>query len=171
MSRLKQRIGESPGYAEKLKSAKKRLDIDFLKVDINELMNESKGGIVRVKNIVQNLKDFSHVDSADEWKFSDLHKGIDTTLNIVNNEIKYKADLVKEYGNLPEVECLASQLNQVFMNLLVNAAHAIAEHGTIIIRTGREGEEVWVTFLIPVRASHRAYAEDIRSLFYDQTRR
>jgi two-component system, NtrC family, sensor kinase len=128
----------------RLQEAKKKLDIAFLKTDLRALMDESKEGITRVKVIVQNLKDFSHAGDSDEWNFSDLHKGLDSTLSIVNNEIKYKADLVKEYGNLPEVECLASQLNQVFMNLLVNAAHAIEEHGTISIRTGREGDEVWV---------------------------
>ena len=73
------------------------------------------------------------------------HAGIDSTLNIVNNEIKYKADVVKHYGALPEVQCLPSELNQVFMNLLVNAAHAItAERGTITISTGVEGPNVWV---------------------------
>jgi signal transduction histidine kinase len=107
-------------------------------------MDESKDGITRVKNIVQNLKDFSHVDASDEWHYADLHSGINSTLNIVNNEIKYKANVVKEYGAIPEVECLLSQLNQVFMNLLVNAAHAIEERGTITIRTGQKGDEVWV---------------------------
>ncbi|MEW5944004.1 MAG: ATP-binding protein, partial [Pseudomonadota bacterium] len=108
------------------------------------LMSESKEGISRVKQIVQNLKDFSHVGAEDEWQWADLHKGLDSTLNIVWNELKYKAEVVKEYGNLPEVECLPSQLNQVFMNLLVNAGHAIEERGVITIRTGVEGEQVWV---------------------------
>jgi len=132
------------GMLAKLKAAKDQLDISFLKEDLRALMDESKDGITRVKNIVQNLKDFSHVDAADEWYFADLHRGLDSTLNIVNNEIKYKAEVVKEYGELPEVECLSSQLNQVFMNLLVNAAHAIEERGTVTIHTGRQGEEVWV---------------------------
>jgi signal transduction histidine kinase len=129
---------------EKLKATKNRLDIVFLKGDLNALMSESKDGITRVKNIVQNLKDFSHVDIADEWHFSNLHIGLDSTLNIVNNEIKYKADVVKKYGVIPDVECLSSQLNQVFMNILVNASHAIDAHGTITISTGQQEEEVWV---------------------------
>jgi signal transduction histidine kinase len=69
---------------------------------------------------------------------------LDSTLSIVNNEIKYKAEVIKEYGAIPEVECLSSQINQVFMNLLVNAAHAIEEHGTITLRTGLQNDEVWV---------------------------
>ena len=133
----------------RLQAARKKLDIAFLKEDLRALMSESKDGITRVKNIVQNLKDFSHVDAADEWHFADLHKCLDSTLNIVNNEIKYKADVVREYGGIPDVECLPSQLNQVFMNLLVNASHAIEERGTITVRTGavrtgQQGDEVWV---------------------------
>ena len=129
---------------ERLQAARQKLDIAFLKEDLRALMGESKDGITRVKNIVQNLKDFSHVDASDEWQYADLHAGLDSTLNIVNNEIKYKAEVLKEYGDIPEVECLPSQLNQVFMNLLVNAAHAIEERGLITVRTGQQGEEVWV---------------------------
>ena len=127
---------------EQIMSAKKKLDIAFLKEDMRALMSESREGIIRVRQIVQNLKDFAHVEIAEEWHFSDLHKGLESTLNIVNNEIKYKAVLVKEYGAIPEVECLSSQVNQVFMNLLVNAAQAIEEHGTITIRTYQLGNEV-----------------------------
>jgi two-component system NtrC family sensor kinase len=128
----------------RLQTAKKKLDLAYLKTDLRALMDESRDGITRVKVIVQNLKDFSHADVSDEWRFADLHKGLDSTLSIVNNEIKYKADVVKKYGDIPSVECLPSQLNQVFMNLLVNAAHAIEAHGTITIRTGMEKDEVWV---------------------------
>ncbi|MHB1292357.1 MAG: ATP-binding protein [Sulfuricella sp.] len=124
-------------------AAKREADFEFLREDVAALMNESREGITRVKKIVQDLKDFSHVDEA-EWQWTDLHQGLDSTLNIVWNEIKYKAKVVKEYGEMPEVECLSSQLNQVFMNMLVNAAHAIEEQGTITLRSGVEGEEVWV---------------------------
>ncbi len=134
----------NPEVRDRLKAARNKLDIAFLKEDLRDLMSESKDGITRVKKIVQNLKDFSHVDTADEWDFADLHGGIESTLNIVNNEIKYKADVVREYGELPIVECLLPQLNQVFMNLLVNASHAIEERGTITIRTGLKNDEVWV---------------------------
>ncbi|HEC18515.1 MAG TPA: PAS domain S-box protein [Gammaproteobacteria bacterium] len=128
---------------DSITAKKEELDLDYLKEDVLDLVRESQEGIDRVKQIVQDLKDFSHVDQA-EWQWADLHRGLDSTLNIVNNELKYKAEVVKEYGELPLVECLASQLNQVFMNLLVNAAHAIEQRGTITVRTGTEGEWVWV---------------------------
>jgi light-regulated signal transduction histidine kinase (bacteriophytochrome) len=90
--------------------------------------------------IVQDLKNFSRVGEQ-EWQEADLHQGIDSTLNIVWNELKYKAKVVKEYGQIPHVFCLISQLNQVFMNLLVNAGHAIEKQGTITIRTSLHGND------------------------------
>jgi len=134
----------APEVLERLRVTKKELDIEFLKTDLRSLMEETKDGITRVKVIVQNLKDFSRPGDTDEWHYADIHKGLDSTLSIVNNEIKYKAEVVKKYGEIPDVECIASQLNQVFMNLLVNAAHAIKDHGTITISTGQEGDEIWV---------------------------
>ncbi len=151
---------------DKLKATKNRLDITFLKGDMNALMSESKEGIIRVKNIVQNLKDFSHVDIADEWHYSDLHKGIDSTLNIVNNEIKYKADVVKKYGDIPDVECLSSQLNQVFMNMLVNAAQAIETRGTISISTGQHLDEVWIEISDTGRGIATEYIKKIFDPFF-----
>ena len=115
-------------------------DFDYLRGDIVQLLSESKDGLARVRKIVQDLKTFSHV-SEQEWQWADLHQGLDSTLNIVWNELKYKCQVVKEYGDLPKVHCLISQLNQVFMNLLVNASHAIESKGTITIRTRRQGDD------------------------------
>ena len=130
----------------RLAALRAEVELEYLKEDVPTLMAESREGISRVRKIVQDLKDFSHVDARQEWEWVDLHKGLDSTLNIVSNEIKYKAEVVKEYGQLPEVRCLASELNQVFMNLLVNAAHAMSDktRGTIRIRTGASASEVWV---------------------------
>ena len=121
----------------------RELDLDFVRDDIKNLLLENKDGIDRVKRIVQDLKDFSHVDHG-EWIVSNLHQGLDSTLNIVNNELKYKAELQKQYGNVPPILCIASQLNQVFMNLLINAAHAIDKHGKITIATGVKDEEIFI---------------------------
>lgn len=126
-----------PGeMATTIKQTRELVELDFLKQDIHALMAESREGILRVRKIVQDLKDFSRVDTSQEWQYIDLHSGIDSTLNVVNSEIKYKADVIREYGCLPEVECLPSQINQVILNLIVNAAHAIEnKHGTIVIKT------------------------------------
>ncbi len=129
-----------PIVRERLKTIKEDIDLDFIRDDIQNLINESLDGTKRVKVIVKDLREFSHVDES-EWQYIDIHNGLNSTLNIVNNEIKYKADVVKEYGDLPKIECLASELNQVFLNLLVNAAQAIEERGIITIRTSLEDEQ------------------------------
>ena len=133
---------------EEVVAVRESIDLDFLREDIPNLMRESREGISRVKKIVQDLKDFSRVDTKCEWQMANLHQGIDSTLNIVANEVKYKADVVKDYGDLPNIECLPSQLNQVFMNLLVNAAQAIDSNkrGTLTIRTRCDGDTVRLAF-------------------------
>jgi two-component system, NtrC family, sensor kinase len=122
---------------------KRKADIDYIRKDIEKLISESIGGLQRVKRIVLDLKDFSHVGEATK-QWSNIEKGLDSTLNIVWNELKYKAEVVKEYGGIPEIECIPMQINQVFMNLLMNAVQAIEVQGRITIRTGQDGENVWV---------------------------
>ncbi|MCK6388234.1 MAG: response regulator, partial [Zoogloea sp.] len=126
----------SPEALAALAAIKQREDFDFLHEDIFQLLAESQDGLTRVQDIVQNLKDFSRVgESGFGW--ADIHACLDSTLNIIWNELKYKCTVVKHYDpSLPQVYCIASQLNQVFMNLLVNAGHAIAEKGEITITTG-----------------------------------
>ncbi|KQU71460.1 MULTISPECIES: ATP-binding protein [unclassified Rhizobacter] len=136
-----------PDVAARLRRLRDEIELAFLKEDIPVLMRESRQGIVRVRQIVQDLKDFSRVDSSQDFQLADLHQGIDSTLNVVANEVKYKADLVKEYGVIPDVECLPSQINQVVMNLVVNAAQAMGdERGRIVIRTGAAADntDVWM---------------------------
>ena len=125
-------------------------------------MSQSKDGLERIRKIVQDLKDFSHVGS-EGWKWVDLHKGLESTINIVWNELKYKCQLVKQYDTLPNVYCIASQINQVFMNLLVNASQAIEEKGTITIRTGNERDEVWVE----IEDTGKGIAPDIINRIFD----
>jgi two-component system, NtrC family, sensor kinase len=135
----------APGSAlvAEIEAISRKADLGYLKDDIADLVTESMDGLKRVKDIVQALKDFSHVGQSD-WQYADVHAGLDTTLNIVANEVKYKATVEKHYGKLPEIKCLASQLNQVFMNLLVNAAQAIQNRGVITIATGAQDGWVWV---------------------------
>ncbi|MEW5949307.1 MAG: ATP-binding protein [Thermodesulfobacteriota bacterium] len=113
---------------------KDKIDLNFILDDLDKIVNESKEGTDRVKRIVQDLKNFSHVDQS-ELIWTDLNKGMESTLNIVWNELKYKATVTKDYGDIPEVCCYPQQVNQVFMNILVNAAHAIEERGEIKIST------------------------------------
>ena len=120
---------------------RKRLKIDYLFEDCPQLIAESQDGAQRVRKIVQDLKSFSRVDEVDQ-KHADINECIDSTINIAWNEIKYVATLTKEYGDIPPVLCYPQQLNQVFMNLLVNAAHAIEGQGEIKVHTWQEGDTV-----------------------------
>jgi signal transduction histidine kinase/PAS domain-containing protein len=125
----------NPADFARINALKTQKDFDYLKSDIFSLMNESRDGLSRVTKIVQDLKDFSRAGEID-WQWADLHKGLDSTLNIVWNELKYKCTVEKHYDPaLPMVRCMPSQLNQVFMNLLINAAQAIETQGKITIRT------------------------------------
>ncbi|SDK17188.1 ATP-binding protein [Billgrantia gudaonensis] len=127
---------------EELQALKQRLDYGYIRDDVRALISESEEGIERVKSIITALKDFSHIDEED-FVAADLHRGLETTLSLVNNELKYKAEVIKEYGELPPVECLPSQINQVALNLLTNAVQAIDGRGRIVIRTGCDTERAW----------------------------
>lgn len=140
-----------------------RIDLPYLRQDIPKLVGESIDGIERVRKIVQDLKDFSHVDEA-QWQWADLRSGLDSTLNIVQNEIKYVAAVVKQYGDIPNVECMPSQLNQVFMNLLVNAAHAMHErHGKITVTVGMASPEI--VFVEVADEGHGIASENLKRIF------
>ena len=133
------------GLGVELAKLRTEIELDYLLEDIPALIRESKDGISRVARIVKDLKDFSRVDASQDCQLADLQQGIESTLNIVASELKHKADLVKDYQPLPQVECLPSQINQVVMNLLVNATQAMgAERGRITLRTGANDEWVWI---------------------------
>ncbi|HRD92679.1 MAG TPA: ATP-binding protein [Accumulibacter sp.] len=144
---------------------KQALDIEFLQEDLPALIKESEDGLVRIKKIVEDLKDFSHVDESD-WQHADLNAGLDSTLNVVWNEVKYKARVEKNYGKLPTVECLAAQLNQVFMNLIINAAQSLDQAkgmGTITLSTGHQDDWVWVE----VQDTGRGMSEDVKRRIFE----
>ncbi|MHB2249586.1 ATP-binding protein [Pseudomonas fitomaticsae] len=150
--------------AEQLRQLREHLELDYLLEDIPTLIRESKEGIGRVGQIVRDLKDFSRVDSHQQWQRANLQQGIESTLNIVAGELKYKADVIKEYQDLPDIECLPSQINQVIMNLVVNAAQAMGpERGTITLRTGMQGE----TAIIEVADTGSGIAPEILQKIFD----
>jgi signal transduction histidine kinase len=140
---MAQGLADRPDLLEPVRRLRESLDVDFLRDDLYNLMAESLDGVSRVRRIVQDLKDFSHVGEVERQVF-DLHAGIDSTLNIVWHELKQRAEVKKEYGRLPMVEGVPAQLNQVFMNLLINAAQAMDHYGTITIRTSSENDGVWI---------------------------
>lgn len=123
---------------------RKNLKLDYVMGDTKQLIQESIDGAVRIKKIAQDLKNFSHVDKA-EWKMSNINEGLESTINIVWNELKYKAAVRKDYGNIPLIMCNLRQLNQVFLNILINAVQAIEKVGEIAVKTWHDDDYVSVS--------------------------
>ncbi|MBR9982043.1 MAG: response regulator [Desulfatitalea sp.] len=141
--------GESPGSALEevitaIKAFEKEIELDYVLSDITDLINDCREGTNRIKKIVLDLKDFAH-PGEDRLQATDINHGLDSTLNVVSNELKYKATVVTDYGDLPMVQGYPQQLNQVFMNILVNAAQAIEKKGRIEVRTRAVDRFVEVT--------------------------
>jgi two-component system NtrC family sensor kinase len=137
-------LPEMPGgMKEKLAASRKSLKIDFILTDIPNLLAESADGTDRVRKIVQDLKSFSRVDEA-ECSPADLNQCLESTINIIWNDLNYKAQLIKELGEIPAVTCRPQQLNQVFMNLLHNAGQAIENEGIIKVHTSCDNDSVFV---------------------------
>ncbi len=133
---------------QSVQDLKLQLQYDYVKGDVHPLMSETLEGLKRVQQIIQDLKNFSRADALFAWQKANINHGIESTLNIVNHEFKYKAELVLELSPLPDIECVPSQLNQVFLNLIVNAAQSMSEDqkGTLTIRSGlsEDNSRVWV---------------------------
>ncbi len=130
-----------PDPGSEIEEEMEAIDLEFLIEDLPKMLGSMKVGADRIREIVQSLRTFSRLDEA-EMKPVNIHEGIDSTLLILHNRLKFKPDrpaiqVIKEYGNLPQVECYASQLNQVFMNILANAIDALEEHSK-----GRSPEEI-----------------------------
>jgi len=161
--KLAKQLPEDNSIATEFNQLQKDLDLEFLQEDLQDLVKESIEGATRAKKIVQDLRDFSRIDKQESEIF-DVEEGISATLNIVHNELKYKADIVKEYAGIKPFQCVGAQLNQVFMNLLVNAAHSIADFGKITVRTGQQDKDhVW----IEVEDTGKGIPDDVKSKIFD----
>ncbi|RKX29687.1 MAG: hypothetical protein DRP47_01205 [Candidatus Zixiibacteriota bacterium] len=127
-------------------NASDRKKIDFILEDFTDAIEESIEGTTRVRNIVADLKSFSRVDKAEKGQ-ANLNEGIESTLNIVWNELKYKCKVEKKLGDIPDLYCIPNQLNQVFLNILVNAGHAIEHNeGLIKIESKATDKDIIISF-------------------------
>jgi signal transduction histidine kinase len=136
------------------------IDLDFLDEDLPKILASMKIGTERIRKLVLSLRNFSRLDQS-EMKPVDIHEGLDSTLLILQHRLKNKPNypsikIVKAYGELPLVECYASQLNQVFMNVLSNAIDALEEYHTIQLLQGTQTEESQIT----IRTSMKPLAGD-----------
>ncbi len=149
------RVGEvGPELLAELNEAVRMADVEYLLGEIPKAIQQSLDGIERITMIVRSMRDFAHPDTG-EMKAVDLNKAIKSTITVSRNEWKFVADLVADLDpELPPVPCLIGELNQVVLNMIVNASHAISDvtgggargKGTITISTRRDGDwaEVWI---------------------------
>ncbi|MBF0386453.1 MAG: PAS domain S-box protein [Candidatus Omnitrophica bacterium] len=142
--------------------AREELELDYITADIGKLLVETNNGLDRIKNIVQGLKSFSRSDTG-KMQTANVNAILDGIVNIVWNEIKYHADLVKDYAVLPLVECNPQQLGQVFLNLLVNAAQSMPVKGVITLRTFLRNAAV----VVEVRDTGTGIPDDIKNKIFD----
>jgi len=147
---------------QKMVELRRQMKIDHIIGDLPDLLSESLDGAERIKNIVQSLKCFSRKDDA-ECATASITDCLESTINIIWNEIKYKATLKKEFGELPAIRCYPQKLSQVFMNLIVNAAHALVEKGEITVSTWQENNAVYVS----VADTGTGIPEEIRGRIFE----
>ena len=121
----------------------KNIKIESILPDLKNLIDDTIHGSQMVKNLVDNLRKFSHLDQA-QWKEVDIHQGIESSLMILNPELKHRIKVKKDFKANRLIECNPGQINQVFLNLLSNAAQAIEGEGTIIIKTKEDDNNLYV---------------------------
>lgn len=143
ISAVKAGSAELSAKVEEADRVREEIDLDYVLSDIGSVVTESIEGADRVSKIVADLRDFSHVDSPD-MTVADINELIEKTLRVAANELKYKADVVTELGDVPAIPCFGGKLSQVFLNLFVNAAQAIEERGTVTVRSGHQDGQVWI---------------------------
>ena len=131
-----------PQASPEITDCMEEIDLEFLLIDLPNIITSMQTGTRRIRDIVLSLRNFSRLDEA-EQKDVDLHEGIDSTLLILNHKLKQGIGVVRKYGNLPKILCYSSQLNQVFMNILSNAVDALLETDIkskqIVIQTSVDG--------------------------------
>ncbi|MEM7624824.1 MAG: ATP-binding protein [Planctomycetota bacterium] len=135
--------GDAVASAQNAEKICKEVDLPFLIEDLDSLIGESVEGTGRVRQIVADLRDFSHVDSP-ELGIENVNTMLEKTLNVAHNELKYRATVETHFDEVPDIHCFGGKLSQVFLNLIVNAAQSLKEAGTVSVRTGHEDQCVWV---------------------------
>jgi two-component system, NtrC family, sensor kinase len=111
---------------------------------LDEVCRNNEIATERITNIVRSLKNFARLDEAERKKVN-IHEGIESTLTLLQHQLKNRIRIVKSFGDIPEIDCYPNQLNQVFMNILVNASQAIADRGEITVKTWRKGDQVGIS--------------------------
>ena len=147
---------------KEIQAVKDRIDYKQAIREINGLIESIKNGTERTTQIVNGLRTFSRLDE-DVLKVADINEGLDSTLILLRNKYKNRIEIVKEFGDIPLIECYPGQLNQVFMNILSNAIDAIEDTGIITISTEESGGNTTIS----IRDTGKGIPEAIRTKIFD----
>jgi PAS domain S-box-containing protein len=154
--------------ATEIEAAERDTDIEYYDEESPRALEQTREGVDRVRTIVRSLKEFAHPGSGEAGQ-ADLNHALESTITVARGELKHVADVRMEFGELPMIRCFIGDLNQAFLNILVNAAHAIGDvvaksggRGTILVRTEHEGDYVLVSISdtgggIPKAVQHRMF--------------
>jgi hemerythrin-like metal-binding protein len=132
-----------PALGNALRQQAADMDLPFIRQDITELLRESRAGLERVTRIVNDLHAYATADDA-VWESTDLLEALENALKVVDIELQNKAVICRELAPIPPLICIPAQMGHVFVNLLRNAAQAIAAHGTITLRSGQHATALWI---------------------------
>lgn len=151
-------------------AARKKADWEYLETEVPKALDQALDGVNRVATIVRGMKEFSHVDRSSHKAAADINKALESTLIVARNELKYVADVGVQFGDIPAVHCHLGDLNQVFLNLLINAAHAIgdvvkgtAKKGSIDVRTRQDGERIEIA----ISDTGTGISDEVREKVFD----
>jgi signal transduction histidine kinase len=147
---------------EELNKKFDELNPDYLFSEIQSLLTGIKEGAERTKAIVAGLRNFSRLDE-NEIKPIDIHEGLDSTLMLLRNKLKTRIEIIKNYGNIPKVECYPGKINQVFMNIINNASQAIENEGKITISTWQENTNIYIS----IKDDGHGFDETVKSKIFE----
>jgi PAS domain S-box-containing protein len=151
---------------EEINELKNNINYSTLLSDVHELTKDIKTGIFRTIEIIKELRTFSRLDESD-LKLIDLHKNIDSTLVILRNKYINKIEIIKDYGKIPMIECYPGKINQVFLNILVNAIQAINEEGKIYIKTRITKKDGRKFLVVSIKDTGKGMTDEVKKKIFE----
>jgi signal transduction histidine kinase len=141
---------------------KQGANVELTKKEINNLLKGIEDGAKRTSEIVKGLRNFSRLDQ-NVFRKANMNEGLESTLTLLHSSYKNRIEIIKQYGDLPEIDCFPGQINQVFMNILSNAIQAISAEGKIFIKTWHEGSNVKIS----IKDTGAGMTDEVRKKIFD----
>jgi signal transduction histidine kinase len=151
---------------EKIIQLKEEMEYEEMVTGFDELTSNIKLGVDRTKEIVNSLRTFARIDD-DSFVLTDIHQNIDSAIILMGKQNKARINIVKDYGDIPEIECIPGKMSQVFMNILINAVQAIKNEGEIIITTEKTSKNETEYILISISDNGMGIKTEIQDKIFE----